>query len=75
MTDEDEIGTIAYFNARDRLAADVRRGDVSSTPSETVAHVACCGGFPPHEAAEIVERFQAGIVRDLARHTTDRGHA
>ena len=58
-----------YFEFRDHLAADIKRGDVARDPRALIEHARSCAGVEPAEAAEWVERF----FRDAARHVDRRG--
>lgn len=57
---------LAFWNFRDRLAGDLRRGRVGQTAREMVDHAASEYGLPKAEAADFVLRFFHGIKRDKA---------
>ena len=58
---------LAFFDFRDRLAADLRSNRVKPAPAAIVAHAADRYGLDCADAAEWCERFLDGLQRDLAR--------
>ncbi len=63
--DDDGVHPLAYFNARDNLAADVRHGIVAADPATLVAHMSKCAAVDRNTAAQWVERFHADVARRL----------
>jgi hypothetical protein len=59
---------IDYWDARDRLAEDLRLGLVAQNPAAMVDRVAACTGAGRDAAAETVERFIRDLSRELGRH-------
>ncbi len=57
---------IEYFDVRDRLATDIKRGDVGMEPAALVEHIRRNAAVDFNTAAIWAERFRA----DTARHLT-----
>lgn len=55
---------LSYFDFRDRLAGDLRRGLVRPNPAALVEHAAFCAGISHSLAADWVRRFLAGLQRE-----------
>jgi hypothetical protein len=61
---------LAFYDFRDRLAADIRSGRVHGDPAAIVSHATDHCGLGAGDAAEWTERFFASIGRDLERRRT-----
>ena len=64
-----------YFEFRDHLAADIKKGDVQMDPKSLIEHTRSCAGIEPAEAGEWVERFLRNINHHLEFHRGSRSES
>lgn len=70
MLDDDSL---AFYDFRDRLAGDLRRGLVRPDPAALVEHGAFCAGIERAQAADWTWRFLAALQRESAGRKTRAG--
>jgi hypothetical protein len=63
----DRSDSLAYYDVRDRLAADLRRGIAPQDVDGLVKHVREHANMTRGQAVEAVERFFGDLRRDLGR--------